>query len=613
MQIEKDLWIEGGFYIDFDLLGQFRIIGPNNHLYLGLIDIPRHKIKIDSISSTPEDRLVVKGSFIGNAINFYLPAIDDIRELRGLVKGDFRVAIVRSFLDLRRMDPNRAVPTIVTQGRADFIRLTFRRTYGDKWYGASLFLPRAVSVRKITQPYRGYRFLSKKKEIPFRLVAETNDLAVKNTECQWSLSSELDFKRFGSRAAAVKKFHQRTKIEIEHLINWGKTSGDRFGTIFPRDWLETLILGSNDLPRLVSDFMLKKSLTRVDSTGRGWHEDVVGEYKYEHELMGKDLIDRSMIDIEPLYFLALPHVSGDFWQDKEAVEKLRRVAGYILRKASREDFVFFKKLPRKKQTATQKYYQRGNWRDSSWAFKRVGDPLAPFDVNAVFYPEALKIIKRYQKKLGLKSQKISPVLKRWKSMRDFYRFKNEDGREAYALALYNAYNRGNFKQFRINHLDESYLYFYGQGSEGELSSFCSRLLDPEYFYTPSGPIIVAKNNRYGYTTAEYHGLVIWPKQVAFVVAGLARHLRFAPRRAWSKKTINLLEKTLRVVCEEVIKSFCVLKAMPEVYFDDNGVPKFFTDQSGVEATMSKVQLWSAMGARRVFREYERLKREKLGE
>lgn len=608
MRLEKDLWIAGGFYVDFDQLGQFRIIGPNNHLYLGLIDIPRHKIRIDSVSSTPADKLEVKGSFVSRAINFYLPAMDDIREIRGLIKADFGVGATRSFLDLRRIYPNKAVPTTVTQGRNDFKRLTFKRSYGDKWYSVSLFLPRSVSVRKLTKPYRGYRLTSLKKEIPFKFVAETNDLAVRNTECQCSLPSNLDFKKFGPRKAFIKKFYKRTKIEIEHLINWGKTSGDRFGTVFPRDWLEALILGSGDFPKPVLDFMLKKTLTHVDSSGRGWHEDVVGEYKYEHELMGKDLINRSMVDIEPLYFLALPFVSSDFWQDEEAVEKLARVARYILRKAANQDFIVFKKLPRKKQTETQKYYQTGNWRDSSWAFKRVGDPLAPFDVNVVFYPEALKIIKKYQKELALENKKINTVLKRWRSMRDFYRFKNEDGRQAFSLALYNAENRGHFKQFNINHLDESYLYFYAQGSEGDIESFCGRLLDPDYFYTPSGPLIIAKNNKYGYTTAEYHGLVIWPKQVAFTVAGLAKHLRLASQEGWSKKSISLLKKTIKTVCEDTIKAFCTLRAIPEVYFDDNGQPKFFTDQPEVGASMSKVQLWSAVGARRIFREYERLKK-----
>ncbi|MEK7631275.1 MAG: hypothetical protein AAB445_00205, partial [Patescibacteria group bacterium] len=63
-QLEPNLWIEGGYYVDFDQLDQFRILGPNNHLYCGFIDAPRHRLAIDKLETTPEQKLVVTGRFL---------------------------------------------------------------------------------------------------------------------------------------------------------------------------------------------------------------------------------------------------------------------------------------------------------------------------------------------------------------------------------------------------------------------------------------------------------------------------------------------------------------------------------------------------------------------
>jgi len=62
MKIDDNLWIEGGYYVDFDAFEQFRIIGPNNHLYCGLIDIPRHKITVHSVKEK-ENTLYIKAVF----------------------------------------------------------------------------------------------------------------------------------------------------------------------------------------------------------------------------------------------------------------------------------------------------------------------------------------------------------------------------------------------------------------------------------------------------------------------------------------------------------------------------------------------------------------------
>ena len=85
MQIEKNIWICGGYYIDFDILGQFRIIGPNNHLYCGLIDIPPHKIKIEKISEK-NNVLQITGYFKNKQLSLYYPAMDDMRTVRDTIQ-----------------------------------------------------------------------------------------------------------------------------------------------------------------------------------------------------------------------------------------------------------------------------------------------------------------------------------------------------------------------------------------------------------------------------------------------------------------------------------------------------------------------------------------------
>jgi hypothetical protein len=234
-------------------------------------------------------------------------------------------------------------------------------------------------------------------------------------------------------------------------------------------------------------------------------------------------------------------------------------------------------------------------------------------VNAVFYPEALKVLKDYQAELGLHIHDIDALIKKWEGVRKLYKFTTTSAEHgelpAYALALYNIQTkrgRLQFERLKVNHLDEAYLYTYSQVDEKQIVSFCKRLLDPNYFYTASGPLLIAHNNNFGYTTQEYHGLVIWAKQAAFVVLGLSKHYKLAKEAGWSKDTITLIRTTILKICKDTIHAFCVLKAIPELHFDDHGNPQFFTHQEGVRMRVSKVQLWSAVGVRRIIRKYYEL-------
>lgn len=604
MQLEKNLWIADGYYVDFDQQGQLRIIGPNNHLFCGLIDIPRHRIKIEQVISKSPATLIIKGFFEGSRLNFYYPAMDDIRTVREMAGHG------RSFLEIRKNYFDRLVPHQVSDkksGQTTF--LTFKRSYGEKFYYETTWhFGGRVKVNKIIQPFRGFELETNGKNIPFTIVAETNEIhKYKFNQLYFQSYENYKYSAFGSHAGAVKKFLKRTEIEINHLIPWGKTSGDNFGTVFPRDWMESADIGVHDLSPEVRMHMYKASLKNVTDEGQGWHEDVVGEYKYEFELAGRDVFDRHMIDIEPHYIMGLQELPDEFLMDDWVRDRLQRVTKFVLDKARKNDRIIFQKLPLATQKPGHKYYTNGEWRDSDWAFKKVGEIIAPFDVNAVFYPKALEVLKEKQLKLDLRIPDIDKLIKKWSAVKEHYKFTNKDGRVAYGLTAYRKTEKDKkYHLMKVNHLDESYLYTYGKGTPAELKSFCDRLMSPKYFYTPSGPTLIARNNEFGYTNEEYHGLVIWTKQVAFTVLGLSKHLKISILENWPKPLQRQIKETLLKICEEMISAYDKMGSIPELHYDDNGEPKLMPVE---RVSSSKVQLWSGVGARRIFRKYYELKTE----
>lgn len=603
-QLEEGLWIAGGYYIDFDELDQFRIIGPNNELYLGLLDIPRHKIAIKDVVEAPSASVKIIGSFTAPSINLYYPTMDDIRSIRELIQHPDGHKI--TYLELRRQRPAESSPMYVRHTKKEGLStLLFQRNYGQHWYHTRWEFPKNISIRDIIHPYKGYKLTAKHgRTIPFTLYADTNDFDEAPCTCRLLPDDALDWSVFGPEGKIYEHFWKRTSLEIKHLVSWRKTSGDRFGTIFPRDWMESIVLGHGDIQQETIDTMLKECLAHVDSEGHGWHEDVVGEYKYEHELAGKDLYDRKMVDIEPLYLICLRYASPDFWKDKKSVAKLQRVAKYVMKKAATKQYITFKKLSKERRTPTNTYYRVGNWRDSAWAYKQIDQIVAPYDVNVAHYPHALSALVQFSKQLKVDVKKARVLENKWQEHAEHYQFSNWKNKQAYALALFGAEKHGQAaKKMEVEHLDEAYRYAFGAGTEKDVAHFAENLLSSDAFFTPSGPMITGRHNTYGYTTAEYHGLVIWAKQVAFAVMGLSVQRKRAVEQSWSKTTSALLDKALETTCKSILKAFHALSAIPELHYDKDGAPHFFTDQAVLSGGMSKVQLWSAIGFRRIIRVY----------
>ncbi len=606
MKINKNLWIEGGYYIDFDAFGQFRIIGPNNHLYCGLIDIPRHKMSINSIKSK-DNVLQISAVFNSDSVNLYYPAMDDMRTVRVL-------AIRKTFLNIREEIYDRMVPQIVRRSKKNGkTLLKFKRVYGGKYYQTVFEFSDDVVIKKIKRPFAGFKIFiphltSPKRggnigKILFTIKASTNDInSHKLNKVSIIDINDFNFNIFGKEEKIIKEIWSRTEFEIKHLLEWKKTSGDRFGTIFPRDWMEAADLGHHDLTPRVKSYMYEQSLKNISRKGEGWHEDVIGEFKHEYEVSGKYIFDRHMIDIEPHYFVGIEYLSQGFWLKKENRKKMRLVAKYILEQADKHNHMVFKKNN-----------DTGNWRDSGDAFRRVSKIIAPFDVNAVFYPRALFAIRKNYKKLGFKEKdfsRIDTIYNKWKNKKNEYKFRNEDGKSVYAMALYWTKKKGSNdrqrRKLKVDHLDESYLYTYGRGSREDIKNFCERLLDPRYFYTKSGPLLIAKNNKYFFNPKEYHGTVIWIKQTAFVVLGLSKHLKIAIIEEWPLDLQKLIKKTILKITRDTLNAIEEMEAIPEVYADIEGKPIPFFELAGSKNEGSEVQLWSAVGVRRIIRKYYEL-------
>jgi hypothetical protein len=315
-------------------------------------------------------------------------------------------------------------------------------------------------------------------------------------------------------------------------------------------------------------------------------------------------IRRHMIDIEPRYLLGLRHIPPAQF-DADSLVRLRRLAHFVMHRAATHDLIVFNKraLPFRR-TRGDEYYVKGNWRDSDLAFKQIHPVIAPFDVNAVFYPAALRIILQHHTVLGVDRTAAADLVTKWDRVRDWFRFTNADGLPAFALALYNVRHEAGelkYEVMRVNHLDEASDQFYGQPSEADARSFATRLLEPRYFYTPSGPILVGHNE--GYDHSYYHGEVIWAKQAAYAVAGLEHALDRGRHDGWAADTLDLIQSALTTTAHTCLDAFQTLGAIPEVHYDDHGRPRLYTDQPAPEGVMNKIQLWSAAGARRILRAY----------
>lgn len=629
------MWIEGSYYVDFDTLGQLRIVGPNNHLHFGSVGLTQDQIKIISTYSE-HGQFVIEGQLMTDQIFLHDPAIGHIRRVRDLTEIPNKET--PSFAQVYRRYPTDLAPNYIgVELTSDGYEISYKRLYQEHWYGTKLLLAPDVTVRRHDRK-RGYQLTTKMPAISFKLSTICDQLP--DSRLSNVLAGEpLDTSPFAERQSDIDHLLDRTNFEITHLVKNNKTSGFDYGTVFPRDWMESADLGAGDITPNGLAYMYHKAYEYINPQGLGWHENVVGELEYEkeQEIRGlnhslDDLVDqsnrvghslrelvnqitemyiiRNMVDIEPRYLFALSTLRQKDMTSRD-LEQAKKVARFILLQADHNRLITFKKIPKLlRRHKYDEYYGAGNWRDSETAFKNIHQVIAPYDVNVVFYPRALQLIAEHAKNLGADVGHVKELQAKWQQVRDWYRFENRDGKSAYALGLYEIGDdpdKTHPKQLKVNHLDEAYDLFYNQPSRADVISFAKRILDPKYFYTKSGPTIVGAGD--GYNTSQYHGRVIWTKQTAFAVAGLERQLERAKSSRWSMADRTVIAKAALKTAEASIEAWLRLGSIPELHYDRGGVPHFYNDQPATEGPMNFVQLWSAVGARRIIRSFLEVKLE----
>lgn len=626
MRLSEELWLEGPYYIDYDRLGELRIAGPGNHLQYGSTGLSRKDLRVTAVGQ--DGGGVFVDCELAAGIDFMAdPAMGHIRRVRDAVL--HLSGGIRSF----KQEAAKLTPGYVgLEVRDDGIQLEFKRFYGRHWYGVRIIFAAGVGVKRHSRR-RGFVLERGPTPIALRLEPITDNLPTPEITRFFS-SQKIPATRHRDQAMAAT--WDRSAIEITHMLKYGKTSGYDFGTIFPRDWMESADLGEGDLLLSAQAYMYSRSLQHVGVGGVGWHEDIVGEYLHEErsvirqtrseldELLAQAhgakrrldrlvaraqdaFVNRNMVDIEPHYLLGLNRLSRQLKGDD--LLRLKRVAGYVMAQAEQHELITFKHIPDalRRHKDDRHYYPSGNWRDSDDAFQKIHPVVAPYDVNAVFYPEALKMVARHHKLLGVDKTKADLLAAKWAGAKERFRFTNPDGSTAFAIALYDVKQAKEdllYRKLEVNHTDEAYDLYYGDPTEADSVSFARRLLDPNYFFTESGPLIVGR--RQGYTTRQYHGEVIWLKQTAYAVAGLARQLDAGKSQGWSRQSLQLLHRAAKTLAQTSLDACRQLDLAPELYIDRGGKAGRYDLQPGVGWPMNQVQLWSAVGIRRIIREYIRL-------
>lgn len=586
-------FIKGDYYFDIDKNNQLRITGTDNHLLLG-IAFPETRINVKKYD-LKEERLAIKIELSTNYLKTNIPIVTDIRTLRNYTEGHGKPP---TFLELTGID-DLSPENIETKN--DNLTLTFTSSYIDdkgqkNQYGAEIEFTKGTKVEVSSGAFtiksnHNIKFTVRTVNNIFSKEKFSLNIFLKETQLPVNLLSPYLIDLF-----------EEAGEQISYLIRTKRTSSFEYGTIFPRDWIESADLGAGDLSEEAIDYMYQESMKFVSERGEGWHEVIIGHY--ENRLKQKsggllDLIDRKMVDIEPHYILGMERLSKNFLSSEKNREVMLRVAHFVIEQATQKSLITFKKI----REEGEEYYGVGNWRDSVMAFPNARSPIAPYDINCVFYPESLRIIKKYSQffRLSKKAQEeVDLLIEKWSKNKDKYKLYHDEHLLGYSLAIHGKKH----VPLPTPHLDESYDLFYSWPSMEEIVSFAKKIVDPDFFYTPVGPILVS-NDEEKLSSENYHGKVIWPKQAAFAVAGLYKHYQIGLNAGWPDNILEIIRRAILTTCRACFKGWIDLGAVPELYYYDEKYDKarFYTDQDEYEGQMSLIQLWSSVGMRTITRIY----------
>lgn len=603
-------YIKNNYYFDIDIQNQLRISGPENHLFLGLTFPEKVEVVVRSYD-LKNGNLKINLEVKASQLTLSLPTVTDIRTLRKYTE---QIQPRPTYEELSKKNIAELKPRFIVKPKKSknstysFFNVFTDDTGKQKKYGSVISVSDSANLTM------------NEEQLIFETAAEKNLFISITTLTNIKIEQRHKKKIFNPSyilprdlfSPGLLEIYDQSQKFIEHLIRAKKTSSFEYGTIFPRDWIESADIGFGDLSQSTVDYMYRQSMQFVSEYGEGWHENIVGELKTK---IGNDVeaIDRKMIDIEPRYVLGMHQMSKTLLTDQTIQKKLRAVAKYILKQAESEEQITFKKINNKavineamSEGNISEYEIVGNWRDSALAFLNQKSPIAPYDVNCVFYPMSLRVIREFYRFFEVDDlEKLNALIEKWDKQKLRFRIKgNEkiitDKLISYSLALCGK----NYSPLAISHLDESYDLTYGSPSLEEIISFAEKIMDPNFFFTPVGPLLVGRNET-GFSTENYHGHVIWPKQCAFSVMGLSKQYRRGLREGWPWPAIETIKAAVVMTAEACFKGWEQLGTVPELYYFDQkeNRARFYVDQEKYEAQMSMIQLWSSVGCRRIMQEY----------
>lgn len=585
-------FIKGNFYFDIDSFNQLRITGPENHLLFGATFHPTSGIEISSYKLN-KGQLQIELQLEKKEINIAVPLVCDIRTLRSFVEGTNPKPSYEQLVD-RKIE--KVIPREISSkstklyNKIQFVNEYFVEEDGKKYYGSEIIVKKPIEIN--VENNRIHITGEKPLKITIRTLTNLG-INSKSLKSLYRQRLPIPKKLLDSE---ILELYKDSKVQIKHLIKSKKTSSFEYGTIFPRDWIESADLGLKDFTTDTIDYMYDQSMQFISEQGEGWHENAVGEFKHKTEKPFED-IDRRMIDIEPRYILGLKRVSKKFLTSETHHQKLLHVSKFILENARSKQLITFKKS----QEDESEYLILGNWRDSSLAYPKHKQPLAPYDVNCVFYPQSLRIIREYSDYFEIDDlEELDNLITKWDNQKIKFRLYHTEEILGYSLALH---GKKNIPLTNL-HLDESYDLFYGNPSLEEVISFAIKVVDPEYFYTPVGPTLVATDDD-DFSSENYHGRVIWPKQAAYTVAGLTKQYFRGLRESWQEPVLHTIRDAVIKTSEACFRGWKELGAVPELYYYDetNNRARLYTDQTNYEGQMSLIQLWSSVGCRRIIHDY----------
>ncbi|MFZ1721270.1 MAG: hypothetical protein WAU07_02075 [Microgenomates group bacterium] len=589
-------YIKGNYYFDIDAHNQLRVTGPENHLLIGIPFPQEVAVSVADYHNTDDENLIIELECDSKHLEIPMPLVTDVRTLRHYTEQTEKRILYQTLSANLVTD---LLPQTVR--KIDSKTLELLNAYEDegqqKEYGTTVQVPNG------TIESAGNVLTLKTTENALKIIVTTlGNIRVAGPFPQLIFAASSILPESGL-PSGIYELYSRVKSEIEHLVLTKKTSSLEYDTIFPRDWIESADLGEDDFTQETIEYMYEQSMKHVSETGEGWHEDIVGSYQAKN----KDIrlhIDRKMIDIEPHYLLGTPQFSSVFRHREDIKQKLQHIAKYVMHNAQKFSLITFKRL----DEYSPEYHHVGNWRDSYLAFTEQMSPLAPYDVNCVFYPTALRILFEYSSYFDVDEKEVADLIEKWDTNKIKYRLYH-NGYIGYSLAIHG--KKG--VPLPVAHLDESYDLFYGVPSMEEVVSFAHKIVDPDYFYTPVGPLLVSSDDR-NFSTKEYHGKVIWPKQAAFAVAGLAKQFYKGVENNWPSPVLEEIKSSALITAEACFRGWSELNAVPELYYYDEveDRARLYTDQSVYEGQMSIIQLWSAVGCRRIIRDYVWLKHHAVG-